>query len=200
LLAVLWWPDHSESFVKSLLLVGLAVVALAGCATAGAVEPSASPSPSSSPEPTPTPTPETTPTPTPEATPISQRWPEFIANISNAVEVAGTHMTTMKRNLDQQDIGAALLDLEQWEEFVKGEIDWLKGNPPDACYAEMHAGWIEVFTDYRKAYVLMVPFLQSFPFGEQEDFDTSKGIMDGTVPKIDALDKILKSSQMACGF
>ena len=121
----------------------------------------------------------------------------FITHVADVNEVNLTHLNTIGSDLEQQDFAAAMLDLEQWDEWVNGELSWLKSNPPDPCYADMHAAWLENFTDYRKAAALLTNFLTNY---NRDDFETSKELMDGTASRAGTrTQNSIKATAEACG-
>ncbi len=95
------------------------------------------PSPSASPDPTPV-APATTPPPRASG-PARLAYADFLRRINadrTTVEGLNATLTTAVQALDPVAARRAAVDIL---DFVDAERDWLRENPPAACYADAHA-------------------------------------------------------------
>jgi hypothetical protein len=117
----------------------LAIVDPSPAAAGSVVTASPGPSPSPTPRPTPTPAPPAV-TPPPRASgPARLAYADFLRRINAdraTVERLNASLTTAVQALDPASVRTAAVDIL---DFVDGERDWLRENPPAACYADAHA-------------------------------------------------------------
>lgn len=113
-------------------------------------KPTAEPTPRATPVPTRQPTPKPTPRPTPAPTP-NANLADFTAHVLGATGTLVADMeaiTDASGDADIQGVIDAAIDL--WIHAGE-EVTWAEANPPDACYASVHAEWLAAMRLYEEA-------------------------------------------------
>lgn len=102
-------------------------------------EPAAPPTSTSTHAPTPTPPPPAATTPPRASGPARLAYADFLRRVNDdraTVERLNVTLTTAVQALDPVAARSAAVDIL---DFVDAERDWLRENPPAACYADAHA-------------------------------------------------------------